>query len=219
MKEKQWELGRKPADCPKYLGCEAPLCPLDTGLTKGRWFPDEPLCRANEWQDLSWIKKQREVQRLLHRKSDPGFFTVKMLKVIAITPDLKGADPDEHGVARRHSGLSGKGVQKEQKPMSKTMLIAIEHDGDDADVFQRVEDALTRSKRGKTHVARITLFGEKRPKKRVAPQSANKQKTVTTKSGKDQPKNPSAHRRKDQDKTAKIRRSVDDTQGRFPSMT
>lgn len=75
---------------------EAPLCPLQPNTVKnGIWYPDEPICQAEIFQDLPWIKKQRQIAELRLTQKD-GFFTARMLKEIhMVTRNLKGADPDD----------------------------------------------------------------------------------------------------------------------------
>ena len=75
---------------------EAPLCPLQASTLKnGIWYPDEPICQAEVFQDLPWIKKQRQIAELRLTQKH-GFFTVRMLEAIhMVTRNLKGADPDD----------------------------------------------------------------------------------------------------------------------------
>ncbi len=75
---------------------EAPLCPLDPETVKnGIWYPDEPICKGEEFQQVPWIKKQKQIAHL-KLKADTGFFTVTMLNAIhMVTPSVRGADPDE----------------------------------------------------------------------------------------------------------------------------
>ena len=75
---------------------EAPLCPLQLAAVKhGRWYPDESICRARQFKNCPWIRKQREIAKL-GLTADDGFFTVKMLMDIHIvTRNLTGADPDD----------------------------------------------------------------------------------------------------------------------------
>ena len=58
---------------------EAPLCPLqEISLKTAIWYGDEPVCEGENFQNISWIKKQRLIIEL-GLKADDGFFTVKML--------------------------------------------------------------------------------------------------------------------------------------------
>jgi hypothetical protein len=84
--------------CNLFEACqspEAPLCPIQESTVKrGIWYPDEPICQAEQFQELSWIKKQNQIAAL-RLKIDVGYFTVRMLAVIhIITRNIKGADPD-----------------------------------------------------------------------------------------------------------------------------
>jgi hypothetical protein len=73
---------------------DAPLCPIQESTVRyGIWYPDEPICRAKKFQDLSWIKKQKKIAKL-KLNMDDGFFTIRMLNQIQVVPrSLKGADP------------------------------------------------------------------------------------------------------------------------------
>ena len=75
---------------------EAPLCPLQLSAVKnGMWYPDESICRARQFKNCPWIKKQREIAKL-GLTADDGFFTVKMLMDIhVVTKNLRGASPDD----------------------------------------------------------------------------------------------------------------------------
>jgi len=75
---------------------EAPLCPLQTSTIKhGIWYGDEGICRAKQFQNISWIKKQYIIASL-RLKTDDGFFTVRMLNTLkVINKGLKGASPDD----------------------------------------------------------------------------------------------------------------------------
>jgi hypothetical protein len=75
---------------------EAPLCPLQLSTIRhGIWYGDEAICRAGQFQNISWIQKQHRIAAL-RLKTDDGFFTVKMLTTLkVIGPGLKGANPDD----------------------------------------------------------------------------------------------------------------------------
>ena len=84
--------------CNLFEACEtpeAPLCPIQESTVKrGIWYPDEPICQAKQFQDLSWIKKQHQIAAF-KLKTDAGFFTVRMLDAVhMITRNLRGANPD-----------------------------------------------------------------------------------------------------------------------------
>jgi hypothetical protein len=74
---------------------EAPLCPIQESTVKrGIWYPDEPICQAKLFQEISWLKKQHQIAAL-RLKTDAGFFTIRMLDAIhVVTKNLRGADPD-----------------------------------------------------------------------------------------------------------------------------
>jgi hypothetical protein len=75
---------------------EAPLCPLQEHTIRyGIWYPDEAICRAKRFQEVPWIKKQKQIAK---RKlsADDGFFTVRMLNALRVLPkEIKGANPDD----------------------------------------------------------------------------------------------------------------------------
>lgn len=99
---------------------EAPLCPLQLRTVKnGIWYPDEPICQAEQFQGISWIKKQRQIAALRLTTED-GFFTVRMLEAIhVVTRNLKGADPDdpkaERNWFRQRAEKRAVAFQKRQK--------------------------------------------------------------------------------------------------------
>jgi len=85
--------------CNLFEACgapEAPLCPLQESTVKrGVWYPDEPICQAEQFQELSWVKKQHQIAALKLTTKN-GFFTVRMLEAIrVVSGNLKGADPDD----------------------------------------------------------------------------------------------------------------------------
>ena len=75
---------------------EAPLCPIqETALKHAIWYPGEQICQSKQFQELPWIKKQKQIAAL-RLKPDIGFFTVRMLESLhVVTINLKGADPDD----------------------------------------------------------------------------------------------------------------------------
>ena len=84
--------------CNLFEACEspeAPLCPIQENTLKHAiWYPDEPICQSKQFQDVPWIKKQKQIAAL-RLKTNAGFFTVRMLDAIhMVTKNLKGADPD-----------------------------------------------------------------------------------------------------------------------------
>jgi len=76
---------------------EAPLCPLrQNTLAHGRWYADEQICKAEKFQKLPWIRRQKRIASL-GLTADDGFFTVRMLnsrRAGTVGKHLKGADPD-----------------------------------------------------------------------------------------------------------------------------
>lgn len=74
----------------------APLCPIqENTLKNGVWYADEPICKAKRYQDIPWIKKQKQIAAL-GLSAEDGFFTVRMLNFLRVLPkNIKGADPDD----------------------------------------------------------------------------------------------------------------------------
>ena len=84
--------------CEKANACRAPLCPLDGEEATYHyvWYPDEPVCTAREFQELQWIRRQRDVAA--KSRSRDGFFTLKMLQPLwTISEAIRGMDPDSTG--------------------------------------------------------------------------------------------------------------------------
>jgi len=82
--------------CPKYDGCDVPLCPLDQpeDLVKHTWYPDEPICSRRKYARLSWIRTQRRIAKL-QRGPETGYFTKPMLDVLnRVHKQVRGANPD-----------------------------------------------------------------------------------------------------------------------------
>ena len=95
--------------CRKAGKCRAPLCPMDyTGAGHRQvWYPDEPVCSLEEFQELDWIVRQREIAAKAGSRG--GFFTVRMLKSLrAVNEGILGMDPD--------SSPSQPGCLKRAKP-------------------------------------------------------------------------------------------------------
>lgn len=181
MAVKEREAVSKPQDCPAFEKCEAPLCPLDPGVGRARWFPDEPICRAEKYQELAWINKQRDIRRKLGRKPDIGFFTISKLRAVTVNRDLLGIDPDGvRASARRPKGRrSSRG--EEGKAMGKVILVAVEYEGSPGRVLRKVEDALTALGEADTNIKSIRLFGEQKPRTQsVKPSATKKKATVST---------------------------------------
>lgn len=85
--------------CPRYEGCDAPLCPLADDLRSLTWFPGEPVCPMRKYARLPWLRKQRRIQALRRVNAD-GYFTVAMLETISkVRNGLAGADPNDGPLA------------------------------------------------------------------------------------------------------------------------
>jgi hypothetical protein len=85
--------------CDLFEECKtlnAPLCPIQQNtINNGIWYADEPICKAKKYQDIPWIKKQKQIAKM-GLSAEDGFFTVRMLNALHILPrSLKGADPDD----------------------------------------------------------------------------------------------------------------------------
>ena len=49
-------------ECPSFEGCNASLCPLEeSSLKNGIWYPDDEICKNQKFNQLEWIKRQREL--------------------------------------------------------------------------------------------------------------------------------------------------------------
>ena len=70
---------------------DAPLCPVqEKTLKNGIWYADEPICQAERYQHLPWIKKQRQIASM-KLKAEDGFFTIRMLSALQVVPrNIKG---------------------------------------------------------------------------------------------------------------------------------
>ena len=80
-------------DCPKFEGCSAPLCPLETGKD-GIWYTDEEICNRKEYQKLKWIKKQKQIAKIKNISPD-YYFTIPMLESIKrLSKSIEGINPD-----------------------------------------------------------------------------------------------------------------------------
>ena len=175
-----------PEDCELFVGCKAPLCPMDADAEKGLWYPDEPICRSEKFQDLVWVARQRDVHKLLGRKSET-LFTPQMLRSIkTVEPGLEGADPSDRNAEKhwldKHKKQT-KTVKKgrrlmgtQQKGVSvNTMLVAIDYEGSSGTIFQKIMNALE----GNSGVKEIKLFKE--PRTASVPK---RQKSATPKASK-----------------------------------
>ena len=79
-------------ECPRFDGCNAPLCPLDTERQYRFWYPDEDICKLQA-AATDWVRRQRRVAK---KAIDTGlFFTIKMLSHnCRIRTGIKGLDPN-----------------------------------------------------------------------------------------------------------------------------
>jgi hypothetical protein len=95
---------------------EAPLCPLQSKTVKhGIWYGNEAICRAKQFENVPWIKKQYLIAGL-RLKMDDGFFTVRMLNSLkVIEKGLKGADPNDRNPEARWFKQRG-GIKKDASP-------------------------------------------------------------------------------------------------------
>ena len=75
---------------------EAPLCPLQEPFLKTTiWYGDEQICQSENFQNVSWVKKQKMISELGLTAED-GFFTIRMLNTLrAISKNITGANPDD----------------------------------------------------------------------------------------------------------------------------
>lgn len=83
-------------ECPKFIdGCSAPLCPVDTDSVEGGiWYSDGEICRRRDFQNLDWIKRQRQIAKLKVTKDK--YFTVPMLQAIKqVRKGIQGINPDQ----------------------------------------------------------------------------------------------------------------------------
>ena len=216
------ELGprSRPEDCPAFEKCEAPLCPLDLGVGRARWFPDEPICRAEKYQELAWINKQRDIRRKLGRKPDIGFFTIRKLRAVTVNRNLLGIDPDGVHVSQRRPKSRRKARGKEQQAMGKVILVAVEYEGSPGRVSRKVEEALTVLGDADTNIKSIRLFGEQKPRTQTVKSSAVKKTSVVktakaANAAKDAAKKKTPKRREAEAKQRKSSRAAVGKQGRL----
>jgi hypothetical protein len=134
--------------CDLFEECKtlnAPLCPIQRNtLENGIWYADEPVCKAKKYQDIPWIKKQKQIAKMGLSDED-GFFTVRMLNTLKVLPkNIKGADPDDpdseskwihdHSSKRGGTRLIKKSRTKADKKVFQTPLLHFddEYDTDDS---------------------------------------------------------------------------------------
>ena len=84
----------KKKECPSFIGCSAPLCPLDEDLDIRVWYPDEPICvREGISGDYPWLNTQKKIAKKTRRQD--LYYTGKMIKrncVVGVA--MVGIDPD-----------------------------------------------------------------------------------------------------------------------------
>jgi len=81
-------------ECPSFEGCEAPLCPLDEGLSDAAWYPDEDICVSRKFPSLHWLKRQKRLRKYKAPASN-GYFTKEMLENMRrCSSGTKGINPD-----------------------------------------------------------------------------------------------------------------------------
>ena len=89
-----------PELCPKFLRCDAPLCPLlpPDQLDAALWAPCESVCRVGRATLPStprWLSIQRRLALKRRRSKRSLFFSVKMLlRIGAVTAKTEGLSTD-----------------------------------------------------------------------------------------------------------------------------
>jgi len=86
-----------PGELPCYANCDAPLCPLEYA-NNSQWFPDEDICKLRSYKQLSWIRTQRKIKRLLLQgriSGDETCFTVPMLQAVKAVRRPRGMRPED----------------------------------------------------------------------------------------------------------------------------
>lgn len=86
-------------ECQNFNNCDAVLCPMDEiSINSGIWYPDEEICKRNDFRQLIWIRKQRAVQKLVAKgkATTDRYFTVNMLQIIkGVRRGIEGINPDQ----------------------------------------------------------------------------------------------------------------------------
>jgi len=80
-------------DCRRYESCNAPLCPMDEkSLKSAIWYPDDEICRLNEFCNEIWIDRQK---RIAKKRNKNTYYTHSMLQHNCIIGKaISGIDPD-----------------------------------------------------------------------------------------------------------------------------
>lgn len=67
-------------NCPSFENCEAMLCPLDKDIKLRVWYPDEPICGRKDYQNIEWLKKQKEIAKKVLVKGN--YFNLEIIQAI-----------------------------------------------------------------------------------------------------------------------------------------
>ena len=92
--------------CKYFDSCSAPICPLDPDSMKHAiWYPDEEICRNEEFKDLLWIENMRKIKEAIKILKNANFyFTVEMLdRKLVIDSKVKGIDPDSKNTDKQEA--------------------------------------------------------------------------------------------------------------------
>lgn len=111
------QVAKTPDQCPRFLNCNAQLCPLDKGLAFRMWYPDEAICgKQGMFQKHHWIRIQRRIQRKV--KDREKYFTVEMLKrIYMVGVGTRGLNPDASEEHLSKEWLSRPIRKKKEKPI------------------------------------------------------------------------------------------------------
>lgn len=78
--------------CPKFMGCNAPICPRDkSSVENSVWFPDESICKAKTKPD--WVRKQIKIAKKARDKDT--CYDVEFIKGISRIVRPTGMNPDD----------------------------------------------------------------------------------------------------------------------------
>ena len=109
-------------ECPHYNKCSSPLCPLDEdSLENGIWFPDEEICKRNEFARKTWVRNQKKIQR--RAKNINGYFTLNMLKRNCVVKGgICGIDPDKPAESQIEAWLAAHKTKRKLSEEEKKVL-------------------------------------------------------------------------------------------------
>lgn len=84
----------RPEDCPSFLRCSAPSCPLDADGS-APWFPGEPVCpRRLAAGTPRWLRTQRRFSRRARIRD--RYFTRDMIAVVVgMRAGASGVSPED----------------------------------------------------------------------------------------------------------------------------